>query len=84
VVSTHVVGLLLKSLQAFDVKPRKEQIPKRLTWEDTPIIEIPDLVGMTKKDLQEQLVDLVAAYNSSNRLLYPCQTKHFSHLLWQL
>ncbi len=40
------------------VQPRKGQIEKELKWPDTPLIELPDFVGMTKRDLQEQLINL--------------------------
>jgi stage V sporulation protein D (sporulation-specific penicillin-binding protein) len=60
VVTAPIVGAIIEdSLQALEVKPSKEQIPKKMTWEDTPLIEVPDLVGMNKKELQEQLVDLI-------------------------
>jgi stage V sporulation protein D (sporulation-specific penicillin-binding protein) len=59
VVSAPIVGAIMEdSLLALDVKPRKNQIPKKMTWEDLPMIEVPDLVGLTKKELQQQMIDL--------------------------
>jgi stage V sporulation protein D (sporulation-specific penicillin-binding protein) len=40
------------------VKPRKEQIEKERAWNDPKIIEVPNLIGLTKKDLQQQLFNL--------------------------
>jgi stage V sporulation protein D (sporulation-specific penicillin-binding protein) len=59
VVSAPIVGAIMEdSLHALEVKPRQGQIPKKMTWEDVPVIEVPDLVGLTKKELQQQLVNL--------------------------
>ncbi|KOO40742.1 stage V sporulation protein D [Priestia koreensis] len=59
VVAAPIVGKMMEdSLRTLGVKPRSKQIEKELTWLDTPVLEAPDLVGMTKKDLQEQLVNL--------------------------
>lgn len=59
VVSAPIVGAIMEdSLQALEVKPREGQIPKKMTWEDVPVIEVPDLVGLTKKELQQQLINL--------------------------
>ena len=38
-------------LPAMGVKPRKDQIEKEIKWPDTPLITIPDLVGMTKVEI---------------------------------
>ncbi|SIE38021.1 stage V sporulation protein D [Mycobacteroides abscessus subsp. abscessus] len=46
------------SLRAMGVEPRKEQLEKELTWLDTPMVEVPDLVGITKKELGELIVNL--------------------------
>ncbi|WP_210363728.1 stage V sporulation protein D [Bacillus sp. REN3] len=59
VVAAPIVGRIMEdSLRALEVKPRKGQIEKERTWLDTPMIEVPDLTGMTKQELQQQLVNL--------------------------
>ncbi|GLB61223.1 stage V sporulation protein D [Cytobacillus sp. NCCP-133] len=59
VVAAPIVGEIMgDSLRAMGVKPRKEQIEKELTWMDSPMIEVPDMVGMTKKDLGELYLNL--------------------------
>ena len=40
------------------VKPRKDQLEKERGWDEPRVIEVPNLIGMTKKDLQEQFFDL--------------------------
>lgn len=47
------------SLRAMGVKPRKKQMEKEITpYLDTPMIKVPDLKGLTKKGLLEQLDNL--------------------------
>ncbi|MDR7243477.1 stage V sporulation protein D [Priestia megaterium] len=59
VVAAPIVGKMIEdSLRVMDVKPRKGQIEKELTWLDTPMIKVPNVVGMSKKELQEQLLNL--------------------------
>ncbi|MGJ7910584.1 stage V sporulation protein D [Neobacillus sp. LXY-1] len=58
-VSAPIVGNIMKdSLSAMGVEPRKEQIEKKVKWPDTPLIKLPDFVGLTRSELQEQLVNL--------------------------
>ena len=58
VVAAAIVGDIMEdSLRALEVPPRKEQIEKELTWLDTPLVEVPDLIGMSKKELQQQLIN---------------------------
>ncbi|MCM3587090.1 stage V sporulation protein D [Mesobacillus maritimus] len=59
VVAAPIVGKIMEdSLHALEVKPRKEQVEKELTWLDTPLIEVPDLVGKSKKEIQQMLLNL--------------------------
>ena len=43
---------------AMGVKPRKDQIEKELRWPDTPPITIPDLTGLSKLEITEQMLNL--------------------------
>lgn len=59
VVAAPIVGKIMEdSLHALDVKPRKNQIEKERKWNDPVMIEVPNVVGMTKNELQTQLLDL--------------------------
>ncbi|WP_456275007.1 stage V sporulation protein D [Bacillus sp. AK031] len=59
VVAAPIVGNIIgDSLRAMGVPPRKDQIEKETTWLDVPLLETPDLVGMTRKELQQQLINL--------------------------
>lgn len=59
VVAAPIVGKIIEdSLQVMGVKPRKNQIEKEKKWNDPIMVEVPNVVGMTKKDLQTQLINL--------------------------
>lgn len=59
VVAAPIVGNIMQdSLRALEVEPRKNQIEKELTWMDTKLIEMPDLIGLNKRELQEHLINL--------------------------
>ncbi len=58
-VTAPIVGNIMKdSLRAMGVPARKNQVEKKMTWQDTPYIEIPDFVGMTKTELLDQMINL--------------------------
>jgi len=59
VVAAPIVGGIMEdSLRALEVKPRKNQIEKETTWTDPVLVEVPDVVGLTKNELAQQLVSL--------------------------
>lgn len=59
VVAAPIVGKIMgDGLRALDVEPSKNQIEKKLKWPDVPLIEVPDVLGMTKKEILEQQINL--------------------------
>ncbi|WP_078380987.1 stage V sporulation protein D [Sutcliffiella halmapala] len=59
VVAAPIVGNIMEeSLSVLGVEKRKGQIEKKLQWPDVPLVEVPDLKGMSKKELLQQLVTL--------------------------
>ncbi len=59
VVAAPIVGNIMEdALQALKVKPREGGLDKKTTWLDPVMLEVPDLTGMEKKDLQTQLINL--------------------------
>lgn len=59
VVAAPIVGKIMKdSLLALDVKPRKNGLEKKKKWDDPVMVEIPNLIGLDKKDLNTQLITL--------------------------
>lgn len=58
-VSAPIVGNIMRdSLPILGVKPRSNQMEKKMTFLDIPIIKVPDMVGLTKMELMEQMVNL--------------------------
>lgn len=58
-VTAPIVGSIIKDgLMSMGVPPRKNQIEKKKTWLDTPLITLPDLTGLTKEEISEQLLNL--------------------------
>ncbi|MBM7647222.1 stage V sporulation protein D (sporulation-specific penicillin-binding protein) [Bacillus ectoiniformans] len=58
-VAAPIVGKILEdSLQVLNVKPRAKQIEKETQWNDPQIVEVPNLEGLTKKELTQQLFEL--------------------------
>ncbi|WML39000.1 stage V sporulation protein D [Neobacillus sp. OS1-2] len=58
-ISAPIVGNIMKDgLSAMGIEPRKDQIEKEIKWPDTPLLTLPDFVGLTKSELQEQMINL--------------------------
>ncbi|MFD1735720.1 stage V sporulation protein D [Bacillus salitolerans] len=59
VVVAPIVGNIMEdSLRALGVKPRKEQIEKEYKWPDPILVEVPNVLGLTKQELRNQLYTL--------------------------
>ncbi|WP_280769085.1 stage V sporulation protein D [Salipaludibacillus daqingensis] len=59
VVAAPIVGNIIEdALIAMGVPKRSDQIEKETTWTDTPIVEVPDLIGRTVRDIHESYYDL--------------------------
>lgn len=59
VVAAPIVGNIIEdSLRHMEVEPREEQIEKEYTWLDTKLVEVPNIIGLTKQELNQQLVNL--------------------------
>ncbi|MBS4198861.1 stage V sporulation protein D [Bacillus sp. FJAT-49732] len=58
-VAAPIVGKIMEdSLRALGVEPRKNQIEKEKKWNDPVMISVPDLKGMTVKEIQQQMYNL--------------------------
>ncbi|USK35597.1 stage V sporulation protein D [Bacillus sp. F19] len=58
VVAPIVGNIMEDSLRELGVKPRKDQIEKEYKWLDTKLVNVPNVVGLTTKELREQMVNL--------------------------
>ena len=59
VVAAPIVGnIIADSLRALGVEKREDGLEKEYQWPDQPLVEVPDLIGLTRKDLQQYLINL--------------------------
>lgn len=59
VVAAPIVGTIIgDSLSAMGVEPRTDGLEKEYQWPEMPKVEVPDMVGQTKQELAEYLIDL--------------------------
>lgn len=58
-VAAPIVGNIIEdSMRVLGVEQRKNQLEKKVTWLDTPMIEVPNLVGLEKNKIVNQLFNL--------------------------
>lgn len=58
-VAAPIVGNIIEdSMRVLKVTPRKNQIEKETTWLDTPIVEVPNLIGLERKEIANQFFNL--------------------------
>lgn len=59
VVAAPIVGKIIgDSLRAMGVEKRENQIEKERIWTDQPLVQVPDLVGRTKREINESYYEL--------------------------
>ncbi|QGH34422.1 stage V sporulation protein D [Gracilibacillus salitolerans] len=59
VVAAPIVGTIIEdSLRALGVPKQADGIEKDYQWPESPPVEVPDLIGLNKSDLQQYLVSL--------------------------
>ncbi|RNA70622.1 stage V sporulation protein D [Alteribacter keqinensis] len=59
IVAAPIVGNIIEdALPAMGVKKREHQIEKERMWNDEPILEVPDLIGRTVKDINQAYYEL--------------------------
>lgn len=59
VVAAPIVGNIMEdSLRVLGVEPRKDGLEKEYSWPEEPLVEVPDVTGMEKKDLSQLLTPL--------------------------
>lgn len=59
VVAAPIVGTIIgDSLRSMGVEQRENGLEKEYQWPDKPLVEVPDLEGLTRQDLQKYMVNL--------------------------
>jgi len=71
VVAAPIVGRIINdSLPVMGVARRDDGIEKEYQWPEEPLVEVPDLVGLTPEDLSEYMLNLSVDVNGSgNRII---------------
>ena len=58
-VAAPIVGTIIgDSLRALGVEKRENQIEKELTWPDEPLVEVPDMLGRTRREIHDSYYEL--------------------------
>ncbi|WP_173916564.1 stage V sporulation protein D [Halobacillus sp. Marseille-Q1614] len=64
VVAAPIVGAIMEdSLRAMGVKERKDGLEKEYAWPEEPLVEVPDVTGMSRKEIKEMLTNLKVESN---------------------
>ena len=60
VVAAPIVGNIMReSLPLLSIEKRDNQIEKEIKlWTDKKYLEVPDVIGLTKRELQQQLMNI--------------------------
>ncbi|KYG35179.1 stage V sporulation protein D [Alkalihalobacillus trypoxylicola] len=54
-----IVGTIIEdSLRAMGVEKRDDQIEKELNWDEEPLIEVPDMIGLTRREIHDSFYEL--------------------------
>ncbi len=71
VVAAPIVGRVIgDSLRTLNVPPRKDEIEKEYVWPEQPKVRVPDLVGLTKDDLIQDLSNFtIEVHGEGERIL---------------
>jgi stage V sporulation protein D (sporulation-specific penicillin-binding protein) len=70
-IAAPLVGAMMEDILPYlGVEPRREQVPKKLQYPDVPYVDVPDLVGLTRKDiLYSPYVDFNLAYSGAGEVI---------------
>lgn len=70
-VAAPITGTIIgDSLRALDVEKRDNQIEKEMSWNDVPLIEVPDLTGKTKNEIRQSYYNFsIDVTGSGNKVI---------------
>ena len=61
--------ILLDIIKILDIERQPEQLEKDLSWNDKEIIEVPNVIGKTKKEAKSILKDFKIEYSSTGNIV---------------
>ena len=57
--------ILLDIIDALDIKKQTDQIEKELEWSDKPVYDVPNVIGMDKKEATKALQNFTVEYSGN-------------------
>ena len=76
VVAAPIVGTIIEdSLSVMGIERRKDGIEKEYQWPEEPLVEVPDLVGLSPEDLTEYLLNLSIDVNGTGEKIIDQEPK---------
>ena len=57
--------ILLDIIDALDIKKQTDQIEKELEWSDKPVYDVPNVIGMDKKEATKTLQNFTVEYSGN-------------------
>ncbi len=76
VVAAPIVGTIIEdSLSVMGVEKRQDGMEKKYQWPEEPLVEVPDLVGLSPEELTEYLLDLSIDVNGSGKKIIDQEPK---------
>lgn len=61
--------ILLDIIETLNIEKQPEQLEKDLSWNDKEIIEVPNVIGKTKKEAKKILTDFKIEYSSTGNII---------------
>lgn len=76
VVAAPIVGTIIEdSLSVMGVEKRQDGIEKEYQWPEEPLVEVPNLVGLSPEDLTEYLLNLSVDVNGTGKKIIDQEPK---------
>ena len=61
--------ILLDIIEILNIEKQPDQLEKDLSWNDKEIIEVPNVIGLTKKEAKKILTDFKIEYSSTGDII---------------
>ncbi len=61
--------ILLDIIEILNIEKQPDQLEKDLSWNDKEIIEVPNVIGLTKKEAKKILIDFKIEYSSTGNII---------------
>ena len=58
-------SFLTSAIEILDINPSKDVMPKEYTWLDTKYVVVPDVIGLSKEEMEKLLKDFKINYTGN-------------------